>query len=186
MSPAKKQNPKPTGRNYIKKNPDKIYHHDRILQYSYPQGKFLREWNSISQISIETDFDPGNIHRACMGIYNHAYRFVWKRINDCLDENGKIKLIIDTNTKKIPTDRGKTLKEWWRKKKEQDALLGIVKQPKTKPIKPNKRPATPGNIKAVQIMVERKIWHKQQRELLKKQKEKEKENGNGNNSPEQS
>lgn len=81
---------------YIKKKPNRKYHYGPIVEYTYPAdaknytGRFKKEWVSLAQINIELGLDCGNIHKACRGLYHHAYGSVWRYKEDCLDVDGNV------------------------------------------------------------------------------------------------
>ncbi len=70
------------------------YNRKAVNQYDI-NGKFIRQWASVGEISRENGFDKSAILRCCKGIQKRSYWFVWKfseddkRINnDASDSNG--------------------------------------------------------------------------------------------------
>ena len=48
-----------------------------VLQFS-PEGTFLREWVSASEVERQLGFSQGNIRSCCLGNLKKAYGFIWR------------------------------------------------------------------------------------------------------------
>jgi len=44
-------------------------------------GNFIKEWDSVSRIKRELNFDRKTIKQVCNGVYKQAYGFIWKYKN---------------------------------------------------------------------------------------------------------
>lgn len=54
-----------------------IWNNKAVLQYS-KQGVFIKEWNTISEVSRLANISPGNIVACCKGRLKTAGGFIWK------------------------------------------------------------------------------------------------------------
>lgn len=57
----------------MKKNKQRLH----VLQYS-KNGEFIKEWQSVSEITKNLNYNHQHIYQCCKGSLNHAYGFIWK------------------------------------------------------------------------------------------------------------
>lgn len=49
----------------------------QVLQFTL-DGKFIKEWVSVSEIQRQLGFNQGFISNCCLGKYKQSYGFIWK------------------------------------------------------------------------------------------------------------
>lgn len=72
-----------------KKALEKSHEGSKIAQYSL-QGKFIKNWESISEAGRCLNIDASGIAKCCKGHYRNAGGFIWKYFEDELTEEGLI------------------------------------------------------------------------------------------------
>lgn len=71
---------------------------NKIIQYTLT-NKFIKEWNSITEIITTLNYNSGHISNCANGKIKSAYGFIWKNVNHVIDVSKFREIITDDNKK---------------------------------------------------------------------------------------